>query len=373
MYQKPTLKEIVENISSELNFQLQKDDGGPIKEYRFSTVKVLSYVLGGSIYMLYNYLDWIYKQTFPGTAQGAYLDRWATIVGEERNDPTLTKVLLRFSGEEGAVIPLDRELKSSSGHLFKTIESKIVNLIDSRMVDHTNTRTRYVDILCEAEEFGNLGEFSLDERFTLVSPLAQVDLQAKLVSAIQGSEQEDDESLREKVRQAWIRPFRAQIGTREDYVRWVKQAPFVDKVWIIDDIPSLHGAMGIMFITKNAPFVPTPEEIKEVAKHIDACRPVTATGITIVAPEIKNITVKIAFESELLPPEETISSARKDLTAYFYEKLAPGEKIYLENLREIITKNLGSARYRLLEPVQDLQLDLGTLAFFTELRVTSIG
>ena len=352
---KPTLKQISDQVYNEMVYQLEQE--GVRGNYRYNIPKILSRVISGAIFMLYNYIDWIYKQCFPGTSEGEYLDRWSRIVGVERASPTKTNIILLVTGQVNTLIPAATEIRSIKGILFKNTSPQIIS-------------SESTEIAFESEEFGYLGEFEKEEVFIFTKPIAGINNQARLVSSIQGTEWEDDTSLREKMRQAWISPFKVMIGTKEDYIKWAQEIQFVNKVWIIDNVASFYGAFGILITTKNTPYIPSIAEIKEVQLHIDERRPVTATGIKVIAPDVLFVKIKITFD-ETIPHHDIIDKLKKDLSSYFIQNMNPATTIYVEKLREIISTTIIDGRYKIVFPTQEITLDQSQIALFSDLVIVS--
>lgn len=94
-----------------------------------------------------------------------------------------------------------------------------------------------------------------------------------------GTNDEDDETLRERARQKWYQLSTG--GTREAYISWAQEIAGVVVIDVDDEHPRGQGSVDVI-ITSMAG-IPTPDLVAQVQSHIEYKKPLCA-NVLVIAP-----------------------------------------------------------------------------------------
>ena len=113
-FNRPTLEQLIERVKTDIKSGL-----GIITLLRKSFVYVIARALAGLSHLLFGYLEWIYKQVFPDTAESENLERWSVIWGVERKEATFAELNITITGNEGGVVPEDTLYQRDDGLQYR--------------------------------------------------------------------------------------------------------------------------------------------------------------------------------------------------------------------------------------------------------------
>ncbi|MCE5315155.1 MAG: baseplate J/gp47 family protein [Armatimonadota bacterium] len=226
------------------------------------------------------------NQSFLDQATGTALDALGVLLGVTRRTSEAARTTLRFSlgaaRGEATLIPLGtRATVQSSGIYWATIETVEIPVGDT-----------YIDVIGEASEPGpGANGYLTGEINTLVDSIAFVTSVTNLTASSDGSEAEDDASLRERIREA---PTRFSVGGPEDaYVTLTKDARAdVESVSINSPDPRVID----IYFTLTGGAIPASETIDEVEAYLnDKYRRPMSDVVNVDAPTPVNYTISLTY------------------------------------------------------------------------------
>lgn len=226
------------------------------------------------------------NQSFLEHARGDSLDALGVLVGVTRRSAEAARTTLRFSlaaaRAEPTLIPRGiRATVQASAVYFATIEAAEIPAGDT-----------YVDVIGEATEAGpGANGYLVGEINTLVDAVQFVTAVTNTTASSDGSDAEDDESLRERIREA---PTRFSVGGPEDaYITLTKDARAdVESVSINSPSPRVID----VYFTLTGGALPAPETIAEVEAYLnDKYRRPMSDVVQVHAPTPVNYTVNITY------------------------------------------------------------------------------
>lgn len=142
--------------------------------------------------------EWVLDQSFPQTAQGVYLDRHAAMRGLSRLPAVKATGTLRFSVETAPALPVS----IPAGTVCMTTDEKRFQTTDSVTLE---AGALYVDAPAEALEAGSSGNAVAGAvQFLTACPMA-VTACTNPSAFSNGSDAEDDESLRRRILETYQR------------------------------------------------------------------------------------------------------------------------------------------------------------------------
>jgi uncharacterized phage protein gp47/JayE len=333
-FARPTLSALIVQIRTDLASRFPGAD----TVYRRAALNVLSAVLGGVVYALYGYLNWISLQVMPDTAEQAQLERWAAIWGVPRQGAAAASGPIALAGSEGVLIPIGSLLQRTDGAEFATLaDETIVGGVASAQV--------------QALTPGAAGDTSAGVTLTFVSPIAGVSASATVQApGLQGGlDEEIDDSLRARLLTRIRKP--PQGGDADDYVAWTKAwSAEVTRVWVRPAWSGL-GTVGVMFVMDGrADIIPTGADIAAAQAYLDAVAPVTAT-VLVFAPAAAAMNPALSISPDTTANRAAVVAELADLLVRLAE---PGGTLKLDQIRTAIGEGMGGGDYVLTSPAADV-------------------
>ena len=269
-FERPNLQTLIDRIDADLESRLSTS------QLRRSNAKVYARVLAGVSHELHGFIEFLSRQLFFDTAEAEYLDRWASIYGLVRKQPSLASGTVVFTVlEEGATVPEGTLLQADNEAVYETTSA----------VSEGKASVR-------ALTAGTAGNVSAGDTLVLVSPIEGISSECKTAEGISGgADEETDESLRARLLSRVREPPHA--GTAADYKAWALEIEGVTRAWVYP-LEGGPGTVTIRFVCDNSSdILPSAEMIKKVQAYIDSVRPVTA-NVTVSAPTIQAIPFTIS-------------------------------------------------------------------------------
>lgn len=340
-WERPTLQQLLERISHDFSGRLL--DGGAVLSR--SVISVIAKVWAGACHLMHGLLDWLYRQVFADTAEGAYLERWARVWGMSRKTASWAAGTVIYTGQPGAVIPADTLLQNQSTGLRYAV------LADGRIVYGA------VSVDVEALDAGAGGNLAAGASLTLVAPIAGVTSEGTVDAdgITGGAEEEDDEALRARFIARLREPPRG--GSKSDFVSWALEVPGVTRAWCYP-LGMGIGTVSLTFVTDDAADGPIPsaEMVARVQAHIEPLRPAALKEWLAFAPEPLPITVRLTVIPDTVAIRAAVRSELADLIAREGE---PGVTLYRSHIDEAISLVPGEVDHILHEPEGNIDVPEG--------------
>ncbi|MHA2017786.1 MAG: baseplate J/gp47 family protein [Promethearchaeota archaeon] len=360
-FQRDNLQTIINRIVSDFQTRIT----GANSLLRRSVLKIISRVNAGAFHLLYEYLDFQYRQIFITTADADGLEVHSSEYGLPRKDATKAIGKAEVTGTIAAILPADGQLKSPNG-LFYTIDTEVIMTSTTATIDVT------------ALIAGEAGNNDAGTTLTFVTPILGVNSTAIVdTNALSGgANQETDDSLRERILERKRNPPHG--GTAFDYVNWMFEVSGVTRAWAESLYQGL-GTIGLSFVRDNdTNILPTLTQKEAVRAYIvthedpgtgiDVGCPVTAEpGLYMIDLEFLTINMTI----KLYPNTSAIQTAiENNLENLILREGGPGQTIYLSRIREAICLAEDEERHSLTSPIADITAatnqvhSLGNLTFW---------
>lgn len=294
-WQRPTLAELIERISDDLNGQLEAADARVPR----SLLWVLARVYALLAFTLYGVLAFIGRQMFVHLAgeQGVLLH--ATDMGVERLARNEAVGNVTFIGDNGAEVSEGTELVRADGAVYETTAAGTIA---------GGTAT----VAVVAREGGVDGNAAAGTILTVVSPIVGVN-SAALVAAGGLAGGTDEESVEELRTRVWERKKRPpQGGAEADYVAWARESGLPAKVWVAENVAGLNS-LAVLFVLEpvaggaGADILPGSSEVAAVQAQIDAVDAeghATRKPVGVLAVAAAPAGVPVAYSLEVFPDTE---------------------------------------------------------------------
>jgi uncharacterized phage protein gp47/JayE len=349
-FTRPTLEELNTRMQADIESRLT--DGN--KLLRRSVLKIIATVFAAAVHLLYGFLNWVYKQSFPDTAEGENLERWANIWGITRIPAEFSQGNVTFTGDNGTDIPASTEIQLSNGTVYTT---------DALGTIAAGT----VTIAVTASVAGPDSDAEAATAISLSSPISGVTSQGVVATGglTGGLVEESDEDLLTRL---LARIQNAPHGGNEaDYVAWAKEVAGVTRAWVLPAYLGL-GTVGVTFVRDNdtGSIIPSAGEVSDVQDYIDdpSRRPVTA-DVTVFAPTA----VPLNFTINVTPGTAAVKAAvEAELEDLILREAEPGGTILLTHIEEAISLAAGETDHILTVPSGDVTVtstQLSTMGVIT--------
>ena len=231
-----TLTEIVQQIEDDIKLGLSISGFGEVDfSFRRSVLKVTSRSYAGGLHELYGKLAWMMRQIFPDTAEGPFLERWATIWGIYRTQA------VEASGEV-TVLVTSAPKTISTGDIVARADGTEYAATESTVISGSSD-----DIEVEAVVGGADGDCDTGTTLTFQSPQAGVNPEVTVVSPgiIGGTDTETDAALLYRLLARIKQPPHG--GAQFDYVNWALEYAGVTRAWCLPLAEGL-GTVGLAFV-----------------------------------------------------------------------------------------------------------------------------
>lgn len=225
------------------------------------------------------------KQNLLVYAKGENLDKLAELYGVKRLPPKSAITTLRFSIDGplsfDVVIPKGTKATPDGEIFFETTEeAKIV----AGQVS--------VEVQAVCTQPGSTGNgFSIGQINKLVQPLPYITKVENTTISMYGTDEEDDERFRERIRLS-IERF-TNAGSKEAYIYHTKTVhQDIQDVSVFSPSP---GVVKVVFLLKNGQ-LPDPQMIDLVEKHLsdEKVRPLT-DQVIVSAPTVVNYDINLTY------------------------------------------------------------------------------
>lgn len=336
-FNRPDLAELVAEAESNIASRLPGADS----RLRRAALSVLARVQAGLAHGLYGFIDWVFLQVLPHTADEAYLYRHARNV--RRKSAAFALGPAQAKGTPGALIPAGIKLKRGDG-----LEYDVAG--DSKIAPNGLGTLEVTALSAGAASNAAPGAV-----LNLVSPVSGVDGTLTVAGAgiSGGADEESVESWRQRILERWQKPPRG--GSKTDYETWAKEVPGITRAWCYPEWMGL-GTVGVVVLSDNAGTGPVPDEttlerVREYLSHTSR-RPVTCHDIYVIAPTLKPLDLVI---SGLTPNAEEVRAAiTAELEDLLRREAEPGGELLISHVRAAISTAAGEWDHNLISPIYNV-------------------
>lgn len=228
----------------------------------------------------YAEMELIVEAGFPQTSWGIYLDYLAdALAGLSRRKATAAEVELTIKGKAGTVIPAGYIFSTDSGVSFALKADAEIGTDGNVAATATSTTT------------GAGGNVKAGTVTLIPVPLYGVETVTNAAAAHDGYEEENDDSLRERLMFVMRRPVTS--GNANHYWSWAMAVSGVGQCKVIP-LWNGPGTVKVLIVDANNK-VASAELIKKTYDYIEEQRPIGAT-VTVVSPEPVLIDIAATIE-----------------------------------------------------------------------------
>ena len=273
----------MEEIYQELAAEFQQRTG--LTAVGSGDLAVRFYAVAAQLYGLYTQADWTGRQCFPQTASGEALDRHAALRGLSRRKAGKATGVIRFYAAsdrtEEAQIPKGTVCVTAEGLRYVTTQAGVIPLGETQ-----------ADLKAEAAEAGAAWNVAAGRIVYLTLPPAGITGCSNPGAFTNGSDDENDETLRRRVMDTYTRlangantAFYEQAAASCDGVAAVKVLPRSRGVGTVDVVIAAQGGM------------PDQTLLDKVQTHLDSIREI-AVDVQMKAPTAKHVDLSIVVTPE---------------------------------------------------------------------------
>lgn len=221
-------------------------------------------------------------------AYGVYLDYHAAAYNLKRRDGIPATGTVTISGEPGTAIPSGFQFAVPSNGdtaavIFETVSDDVIGS------DGTLT------ISVQAQDAGTVGNVAANTISIMVQPVTGITGVTNSFALTNGTDEEDDDTLRERIREYLENADVSFAGCDADYKRWAQE---IDGVGTVEVMPEWDGAGTVKLVILNLNGEPASSSLVDAVydyivspdNRDKRLAPIGAT-VTVVAPTIRNIHV----------------------------------------------------------------------------------
>lgn len=344
-FARPTLATLIARVRADLRGRLEVD--GSL--LRRAMIDVVGTVWGGTVHLLYGYLDWLGKQLFSDTAEEASLYRRAKPYGIVPTPATFATGNVTATGTNGTNILAGTILRLDAATSYFVVTGQTIA---------GGTATLPV----KAVLAGSAANVPVGTGLTFETTIPGV-LGAATVAAggiADGFDQQGREQVRARYQLRLQEP--PEGGAYQDYEAWALAVAGVTRAWVYPREQGL-GTVVVRVVNDDAdPIFPDPVLVAAVQAAEDAERPVTAKVIALAPTELA-----VPFSISIVPDSaDTRAAVEAELGDLLRRLAEPGDgagrgKILLSQINTAIGTAEGVTDYTLIAPAANVVPGLGQL------------
>lgn len=345
-FARPTLATLIQRIRSDLRGRLSV--GGPL--LRKAMADVIAAVWGGTVHLLYGYLDWLARQLFVESAEREALLVRAKMWGIVPTPASFATGNVTATGTNGSAILAGTILRLDAATAYRVTTGATI-------VSGTAT------LAVIAELAGAAANLPAGAGLTFETAVPGVASAATVAAGgiTGGVEEEGTEGVRDRLRLRIQEP--PQGGATHDYVAWALAAPGVTRAWAFPRELGL-GTVVVRAVLDEDPvsIIPDAGELATIQAALDAQRPITAV-VTALAPTL----APVDFTIHLVPDTtDTRAAVTAELTDLLRRIAEPGDgagrgTILISKIREAVTIATGVVDNTVTVPSADVVPAVGQL------------
>jgi uncharacterized phage protein gp47/JayE len=334
MFTTPDLLAIRAAILRDIQNRLPEAVTGPDSDFHLRASAVAAAIEG-----LYQHQQWLGRQILPDTADGEFLERWASLFGLYRKPAATASGTITLTGTPGVGVYPGNTFRTADGLSF------VVPSGGGAFIAANGRAT----VKARAGQSGAAGNITAGTALTLVTAISGVQSAAVAASDFSGGmEVESSADLLARLLDRLRNPPHG--GNAADYRAWALEVPGVVEAYVFAgrrgvgtvDVALKVGGLG----------VPSNALLAQVQAYIDERRPVTADFLAVSPTQLPvNITAALTLAGTTL--EEARASLNTALLAYF-STLKPGDTVIRNRLAAIIADTRGVVDFTLSAPAANV-------------------
>lgn len=285
------------------------------------------------------------KIMHPMWSYGEYLDYHASGVGTKRKSATAASGTITVTGVPGTIIPAGFlfAVPASGDQAAITFKTTILAVIGAAPEGSTSGSTIAP---IEAETAGTGGNVSAGAISIMASPpITGIVSIANSEATSGGTEEEDDESLRERIMEINESSDASFVGCDSDYKRWAKEVDGVGNVLVV---PEWNGAGTVKVVVLDANGEPANSTIitavtANIVSPGDRSLRKAPIGaeITIVAPGSLTLNFSCDMQLKSGETESTVLARFKNLLHSYYVTAKEDGVVKYNQISSLLTSTEG--------------------------------
>ena len=266
----------------------------------------------------YAHQAWILRQFFPDTADTEYLERHCNLYGIRRKTATLAIGTATVTGNAGATIPADTQIRCDN--VFYLVRNTVT-------IGTKGTATAEI-IALEPGSNGNQHE-AITGQF--MSAPTGVATEVQIVEAIGGTDTETDSALLSRLLELLRRPPAG--GNQYDYKAWALSVDGVTSAYVY---PLRRGLGTVDVVITSGDNVPSDDIVSKVQNYIDSVRPVTAKNSMVIKPDVTKVDIEVKVSLSGGAFDKAANDIKQALQEHF-SALKPGDSVIASQLEAVIS------------------------------------
>lgn len=318
------------------------------------------YAVAAEVYSLYVQADWILKQCFPQTAQGEFLDRYATLRGIERKQAEKAQGSLRFAVDS----PVDTDLTIPAGSVCMTAGLLRFETMEDALIPAGET---YADVPAHAVDPGTAGNVPGGSILTMAVAPTGVSRCTNPLPFAGGTDREEDETLRARVMETYQR-----LPNGANAAFYQQTALAFPQVAAAQVLPRSRGIGTVDVVIAAQGGIPDETLIRQVWESLQSKREI-AVDVGVLPPETVTVDLSVEIRTcEGKDPNQVRTAVETALQSFFDGRLL-GEDLLLARLGQIVFAVDGVENYRISAPAADLSVEPHQLPVLGSLSVEEMA
>ena len=318
------------------------------------------YAAAAQVYALYVQAEWVARQAFPQTAEGAYLDLHAQLRSLTRKEAACAVGTLRFvageSREQDRAIPLGTVCMTSGLVRFATTQAAVLT-----------AGATQVDVPAQALQAGKAGNVPANAIVSMAVAPVGIQSCGNPEPFLGGNDGESDEELRARVMDTFQRlPNGANAAFYE------QGALSFPEVAAASVVPRSRGVGTVDVVVATGSGQPSESLLEELEDYFQTRREI-AVDVQVLAPETVSLDLSVQVKAQEGWDSSQVRTRVKDTLQAWFSGERLGKDVLLAQLGELIYHCEGVANYSIVSPAADVALDPDQLPVLTSITVEGMS
>lgn len=318
------------------------------------------YAAAAQLQALYHQARWVLDQSFPQTAQGAYLDQHAALRGLSRAVATRAAGVLRFgvSAAASGDLPIDAGTvcMTADGIRFATTEDAV--LAEGEL---------YVDVPALAVEPGRAGNVAAGAVTIMAAMPVGIRACANPEAFSGGDDLESDDDLRRRLLDTYLR---LPNGANAAY--YEQSAMSFPQVAAAAVVSRPRGVGSVDVVVATSAGVPDEELLEELQAYFEERREI-AVDLQVRAPEKKQVSVTIRVQAEENRDAAAVRQEVEQAIHSWFDGRRLGQDVLRAKLGELTFDVPGVKNYVIDAPTADIAVSSDVLPWLESLTISEWG
>ncbi len=316
-------------------------------------------VLAQELADCYDRISSLEAAAFPQTSTGVWLDYHAQTRGLTRKSGVAAQGILRF----GRSLPIEGDIQIPEGTICSTSAEPVYRFVTTQTVT-LSAGSLWAEAPAVCQTAGQGGNVAAGAVCILITPIAYVESVTNLNPFGGGLDQEDDESLRERLLESY-----STVSNGTNAAFYYQQAMKYEGITSACVRPRNRGIGTVDVVVTCAGTEPSPQLLETIQQDLAAQKEINV-DVQVLAAQPVSVPVTVAVQPDLDADFEALKESLTQRISAYITSLGVGVPVLLATLGREILGDPQVENYRFTLPAADTAIGEDQVATAGEITIT---